>query len=177
MSSTQAGKFALKYLAACICFCAFVTATTAVAAQAIDCRVTPQFSSQGSFGETVKEAIRGTKEQLTVAMYGFDNTELGDELLQLAKKGVRVRLKIDTARNGSKKIVTLINKLRGAGVVVQTVAPGGRNHNKFVIIDGKRVLTGSYNWTLRSERNWENLIILDCPELAKAYENEWERIH
>jgi phosphatidylserine/phosphatidylglycerophosphate/cardiolipin synthase-like enzyme len=57
------------------------------------------------------------------------------------------------------------------------VAPNGRNHNKFAVIDRKRVITGSYNWTLKSEGNWENLLILDCPELAKAYENEWERIH
>jgi phosphatidylserine/phosphatidylglycerophosphate/cardiolipin synthase-like enzyme len=60
------------------------------------------------------------------------------------------------------------------GVEVQTVAPDGRNHNKFAIIDGRRVLTGSYNWTLKSEENWENLLILDCPALAKSYESEWE---
>jgi phosphatidylserine/phosphatidylglycerophosphate/cardiolipin synthase-like enzyme len=139
--------------------------------------VRSQFSSQGSVGKVVTEAIRGTKERLTVALYGFDNTDLGEELIQLAKKGAAVKLKIDTARSASKKILALIDKLKAGGIEVQTVAPNGRNHNKFAVIDRKRVITGSYNWTLKSEGNWENLLILDCPELAKAYENEWERIH
>jgi phosphatidylserine/phosphatidylglycerophosphate/cardiolipin synthase-like enzyme len=148
-----------------------------VGASAADCQVAAHFSSQGSIVKAVIESIRGVNERLTLALYGFDNSDLADELLQLVKKKVTVRVKVDTARSASKKIVALIDKLKAGGVEVQTVAPGGRNHNKFAIIDGKRVLTGSYNWTLKSESNWENLLVLDCPELAKAYESEWERIH
>ncbi|MEO6165139.1 MAG: phospholipase D-like domain-containing protein [Candidatus Binatia bacterium] len=154
----------------------FVLPAIAAAADSAECRVTSQFSSQGSVGRALTEAIRGAQERLTVALYGFDNTDLGDELLKLVKKKVTVRLKIDTARSASKKIVALIDRLKAGGVEVHTVAPNGRNHNKFAVIDGKRVLTGSYNWTLKSEGNWENLLILDCPELAKSYESEWDRI-
>lgn len=157
-------------------FVLLLLAVSVVAADAIDCHVTTRFSSQGSVGNAVIDAIRGTTERLTIALYGFDNTDLSDELLELVKKKVTVRLKIDTARSASKKIVTLIDKLKAGGVQVQTVAPNGRNHNKFAIIDGRLVLTGSYNWTLKSEGNWENLLILDCPALAKSYESEWERI-
>ena len=148
----------------------------AQASDPIDCRVDARFSSQGSVGKAVIEALRGAKEQVIIALYGFDNTDLGAELMGLVKKGVTVKLKIDTARSASKKIVALIDRLKAGGVQVQAVAPDGRNHNKFAVIDGKRVLTGSYNWTLRSEKNWENLLILDCPQLARAYEGEWERI-
>lgn len=150
---------------------------TAHGADASNCRVAAQFSSQGSVGKVVVDALRAAKSRVTIALYGFDNTDLGDELIQLAKKNVAVKLKVDTARSKSKKIVSLIARLRTGGVLVQTVAPDGRNHNKFVVIDGAQVLTGSYNWTLKSESNWENLLVLDCPELAKAYEAEWERIH
>ena len=148
----------------------------ALGAEAVDCRVSAWFSSQGSIGKGLTEVIGETKERLTVALYGFDNTDLGDQLLKLAKKNVAVRLKVDTARSAGKKIVALIEKLKAGGIQVQMVAPNGRNHNKFGVIDGKRVLTGSYNWTLKAEGNWENLLILDCPELAKAYEREWEAI-
>ena len=147
------------------------------AADPIDCRVDARFSGQGSVGKAVIDAVRGTKERLIIALYGFDNTDLGDELIQLVKKGVLVKLKIDTARSASKKIVNLIDRLKAGGVQLETVAPDVRNHNKFAVIDSKRVLTGSYNWTFKSEKNWENLLILDCPQLAKTYESEWERIH
>ena len=147
------------------------------AAGSYDCRVQAQFASQGSIGAKVLQAIGQTKERLTIALYGFDNMELGNELLKLVKNHVEVRLKIDTKRSAGKKINKLIEDLKAGGVQVQRVAPDGRNHNKFAVIDRKRVLTGSYNWTLKAESNWENLLILDCPDLAKAYEGEWERIH
>jgi phosphatidylserine/phosphatidylglycerophosphate/cardiolipin synthase-like enzyme len=151
--------------------------TLTIAAEPYDCRVQSQFSSQGSVGTKVLQAVSQTKERLTLALYGFDNTELANELLKLVKSHVMVRLKVDAKRSASKKITKLVEDLKAGGVQVQTVAPDGRNHNKFAVIDRKRVLTGSYNWTLKAESNWENLLILDCPDLAKAYETEWERIH
>ena len=166
----------MKYSSVCLGLVLLLTPWRLPAATPVQCRVSAHFSTQGSIAKVVGEAIRQTRERLTIAMYGFDSAELGDELLGLAKKNVIVRLKVDAARSSGKKIVFLLEQLRASGVQVQTVAPNGRNHNKFAVIDGERVLTGSYNWTVRSESNWENLLILDCPELAKAYENEWEEI-
>jgi len=166
----------MKVLGRLIGLSVFGFLAIAVAVDAADCRVTSHFSSQGGVGKALTEAIRGAHERLTVGLYGFDNTDLGDELLKLVKRKVTVRIKIDSARSASKKVGALIDRLKAGGVEVQTVAPNGRNHNKFAVIDGKRVVTGSYNWTLKSEGNWENLLILDCPELAQSYESEWERI-
>lgn len=153
-----------------------LAAVSAFAAESFECRTSARFSSQGSVGKAVIEAISGAKERVTIALYGFDNAELGDALLKLAKKNVVVRVKVDSDRSARAKIVKLIEALKAGGVQVQTVAPQGRNHNKFAVIDGTRVVTGSYNWTLKAEKNWENILILDCPELAKAYESEWEKI-
>lgn len=149
---------------------------SASAADSFDCRVSPKFSSRDSLGQAVSESLRQAKQQVTLALYGFNNNDLAEELVKLAKKGVGVRVKIDTAKGAEKKTGGLISRLKSGGVGVQTVAPGGRNHNKFAVIDGTRVLTGSYNWTAKAESNWENLLILDCAELAKSYESEWERI-
>jgi phosphatidylserine/phosphatidylglycerophosphate/cardiolipin synthase-like enzyme len=42
-------------------------------------------------------------------------------------------------------------------------------HNKFMVIDGVTVETGSFNYTKAAEeKNAENVIILrDCPDVAK----------
>ena len=43
--------------------------------------------------------------------------------------------------------------------------------------DGRYVVTGSFNWTENAERrNRENLVILDCPEMAQVFGAEWESI-
>ena len=143
---------------------------------AIECRVQPKFSSRDNIAQSVIDAVRQTRNQITLALYGFNNPELADELAKLAKKNVSVRLKIDTAKSTEKKTHHLIDTLKAAGVHIETVAPDGRNHNKFAVIDGARVLTGSYNWTAKAETNWENLLILECPALAQSYETEWEKI-
>ena len=152
-------------------------AITVSAADGFDCRVNPKFSSRDSLAQVVGESLRQAKQRVTLALYGFNNNDLAEELVKLAKKAVVVRVKIDTAKGAEKKTGALIGRLKAGGVQVQTVAPGGRNHNKFAVIDGTRVLTGSYNWTAKAESNWENLLVIDCPELAKAYESEWEKVH
>jgi phosphatidylserine/phosphatidylglycerophosphate/cardiolipin synthase-like enzyme len=50
-------------------------------------------------------------------------------------------------------------------------------HHKFMIIDGKIVVTGSYNWSYSAEeKNDENLVVILSPNTAKLYETEFNRI-
>lgn len=144
--------------------------------ETVNCKVRAAFSSTGSIGETVLQEIRQTRSKVSLALYGFDNPVFVDELTKVAARGVTVRVKIDAAKGTGKKESRLIEQLEAAGIRVNKVAPDGRNHNKFVVIDESKVITGSYNWTLKAEKNWENLLILDCPELAQRYEKEWETI-
>lgn len=151
-------------------------AGSARASEGIPCQVTANFPSARSIGAALTQALRQARRQVTLALFGFNNAQLADELAKLARKGVVVRVKVDSAKSMEKKTAGVLDFLKAAGVQIQTVAPDGRNHNKFAVIDGKRVITGSYNWTLKAEKNWENLLFLDCPELARQYEEEWERI-
>ncbi|MCP2343536.1 phospholipase D-like domain-containing protein [Actinomadura rupiterrae] len=44
-------------------------------------------------------------------------------------------------------------------------------HNKLLVIDGRTVVTGSYNFSEHAETNAENALVLTDPELAAAYES------
>jgi phosphatidylserine/phosphatidylglycerophosphate/cardiolipin synthase-like enzyme len=167
----------MKMMILVVLWLCLVQAMAVSAADGFDCRVNPKFSSRDSLTRAVTDSLRQAKRQVILALYGFNSNDLADELIEVAKKGAAVRLKIDTAKGAEKKTGALIGRLKSGGVEVQTVAPGGRNHNKFAVIDGTRVLTGSYNWTAKAESNWENLLVIDCPELAKAYESEWDKVH
>ena len=51
-------------------------------------------------------------------------------------------------------------------------------HHKVIIIDERMVITGSYNFTSSAERdNDENLVIVDDPQLARAYLDEFARVY
>ncbi len=146
------------------------------AADGVTCRVSPKFSSEGSIAAALTRAIRKTDQRIDLALYGFNNDDLAQELVSLAERGVMVRVKVDSTKARGKKPERVLKSLKKSGIQILPVAAEGRNHNKFAVIDGKRVLTGSYNWTRKAEGNWENLLILDCPELASAYQKEWEKI-
>ena len=50
-------------------------------------------------------------------------------------------------------------------------------HHKFAIIDNRLLLTGSYNWTSSANnRNNENLMVIDDPEVIARYQNQFEKL-
>lgn len=49
-------------------------------------------------------------------------------------------------------------------------------HNKAMVIDGRIVITGSFNFTKSAETgNAENLLVIRSPELTKKYADNWEK--
>jgi len=68
-------------------------------------------------------------------------------------------------------------ELEAAGGRV-TVIEGRLMHHKFCVLDGRDVLTGSYNWTNKAARhNEENLVLTtDDPELAQHFLREFRRL-
>jgi phosphatidylserine/phosphatidylglycerophosphate/cardiolipin synthase-like enzyme len=53
----------------------------------------------------------------------------------------------------------------------------GSMHNKFAIIDGKSVATGSFNYSANAnERNDENLVFLHGEKIVLEFQKEFEEI-
>lgn len=50
-------------------------------------------------------------------------------------------------------------------------------HHKFAIVDGKKLITGSLNWTLTAvQSNKENIIVTDEPKLVRPYRQEFQKL-
>jgi phosphatidylserine/phosphatidylglycerophosphate/cardiolipin synthase-like enzyme len=50
-------------------------------------------------------------------------------------------------------------------------------HHKFAVIDGKTLLTGSYNWTRSAaDFNEENVVVTDDPRLVSSFAAEFEKL-
>jgi phospholipase D len=48
-------------------------------------------------------------------------------------------------------------------------------HNKVIIVDGHLTIGGSYNYTANAaKRNAENVTFTESPEVAKAFQQNWE---
>jgi phosphatidylserine/phosphatidylglycerophosphate/cardiolipin synthase-like enzyme len=69
------------------------------------------------------------------------------------------------------------NRLKSAGIPVMLDENAEYMHNKFMVIDGKVVLTGSYNYSKQADtQNDENLIVIVDEAAAKAYEDEFNEM-
>jgi phosphatidylserine/phosphatidylglycerophosphate/cardiolipin synthase-like enzyme len=88
-----------------------------------------------------------------------------------------VGVKADKVQSAGKSQKAMIAKLEQAGIPVQVSAQSRLLHHKFTVVDGRWVITGSFNWTISGEnQNRENLLILDCPDLARSFAAEWDVI-
>jgi phosphatidylserine/phosphatidylglycerophosphate/cardiolipin synthase-like enzyme len=51
-------------------------------------------------------------------------------------------------------------------------------HHKVLIIDGRTVVTGSYNFTANAERrNDENVLVIHNPQIAAQFLEEFHRLY
>ena len=136
------------------------------------------FRQFNAFGDTrlddldVRIRFRNEIHSAEVQAFHFRSKPIIQALQNAKKRGVDVRLIVDAedaARSNSRA-----RDAAAKGVPVFTDASHGTAHNKVTIVDGKIVITGSYNYTDKAEtRNSENLLVIRSKDLASQYEREW----
>ncbi len=133
------------------------------------------FSPNGGAEKGVIKVINNAHREIVVAMFSFTNKNIARALVNARKRGVNVRVILD--RRSSKRSVAWFLTEKGISVRVKEGSGGGLMHNKYAVVDGKYVITGSFNWTVSAERrNDENLLIIHSPELARVYKENFEKL-
>jgi len=118
--------------------------------------------------------ISRANESIHIMIYGFTLDHLSKALIDAVKRGVEVEVVVE--RESAYWRGSEYERLLQAGVDVKLDGNPYTMHHKVAIIDGKIVITGSYNWTWSAERkNDENVLILMSKSLAEKYEKEFQR--
>jgi len=138
----------------------------------------------------VAREIGGAKRKVVAAVYQFTSKEIAQALVAARNRGVDVRVLVDGPQASSLRggWAEALETVEAAKVPVRRVYPDGdkksrsteagraKFHHKFVVIDGERVLTGSFNWTvLADEENHENLVTM-TGKVAAKYGEEFDRV-
>jgi multidrug efflux pump subunit AcrA (membrane-fusion protein) len=124
--------------------------------------------------------LRKATTSIHIAVAWFTDPDIFEQLCQKAGSGVRVEL-IVVNDSINRKSGIEHEQLRDLGGVFMMVGDKKKSsaimHNKFCVIDGATVITGSYNWSRQAQQNSENItIISDHPELARQFIQEFESI-
>ena len=92
--------------------------------------------------------------------------------MEAHRRGVDVRVILDSSQRTEK--YSEADFLRNYGLPPLIDAKHAIAHNKIMIIDEHLVITGSFNFTKGAEeKNAENLLVINDPELAKKYIGNW----
>ena len=128
----------------------------------------------------VLQGIEQSRESIWIAAYAFTRTRIAAALVRAHRRGVRIEVKMDSNQAEFPGAQKLIEWLRSEGIPVTLIHTAGEYsamHNKFMVFDMSRVVTGSYNFTTVAQvSNWENLVWLESADMAEQYKQAWDAI-
>ncbi len=126
--------------------------------------------------------VGSAKREVLVQAYSFTSPEIVKALAGAKRRGVDVRVILDKSNacedggGCEKKGAIAADTLRIVKVPVRIDSAHAIAHNKVMVLDGQRVLTGSFNFTKAAqERNAENLLVIADPALAQRYSEKWRQ--
>lgn len=114
--------------------------------------------------------------QLSIRFLAFSFTDypMAQAMIARAQNGVDVQGVFETFGSNSPR--SELKTLWCAGLSVRQDGNGSFLHHKLIIIDNSTVVTGSLNFSSSAdEDNEENVIIIDNPEIAALYLQEYQK--
>lgn len=131
------------------------------------------FSPNGGAERAIVRNIDSARVQVLVQAYSFTSEPIAKAILRAHKRGLDVRMILDKGQrkaSGSKWLL-----MQSEGIPVR-FSGAKIQHNKVIILDSSKVITGSYNFTKAAERsNTENLLIVADKRLALLYIRDWNK--
>ncbi|MBI5667180.1 MAG: phospholipase [Chloroflexi bacterium] len=115
-------------------------------------------------------------DTLDIAAYEFNLPALTKAVLDAHRRGVRIRMVTDT-QHGLEDDDSTVPQLVAAGIPVVDDKRTAFMHNKFMILNGATVWTGSWNFTINDTyRNNNNALALRSRRLAERYQAEFDQM-
>lgn len=132
-------------------------------------------SEDPAIEEAIIPLINSAQSSIRFLAFSFTDYPMAKAMIDRAAVGVDVAGVFEKV--GSSTDAAELRTLYCAGVPARRDENGGFMHNKVVIVDERYVVTGSLNFSTNAETsNDENVLIIDNPDIARLYMQEFERI-
>ncbi len=122
----------------------------------------------------ITEMIRSARKSIDMAFYQISLTSVINALAEAKARNVKIRLVGDAGENQSEGYY----RLRRAGLSIVAGNTVGIQHNKFIIVDGKKVFTGTGNFTESGIYHNNNAFLwIEDEGLAAVYTRELDNMN
>ena len=114
----------------------------------------------------ILKELKSAQKEIFFSHYVFTDKEIIQVLREKTGQGVKVSGVLERDWTGND---TAFRELNASGANVSWDKNYYLNHYKLFLIDGKKVITGSYNPSGAARRNQEIISVIDSPEAARFY--------
>jgi phosphatidylserine/phosphatidylglycerophosphate/cardiolipin synthase-like enzyme len=132
-------------------------------------------SEDPAIADSIIPVVNSATESIRFLAFSYTDFPLAEAMIKRAQAGVNVAGVFEKV--GSDTDAAELKTLACAQVPVRQDGNGGFMHNKVIVVDERYVITGSLNFSTNAEEsNDENVIIIDNPDIAKLYLQDFERV-
>jgi phosphatidylserine/phosphatidylglycerophosphate/cardiolipin synthase-like enzyme len=131
----------------------------------------------GGIPEQVAASMDTAQRTLDVVVYEFNWEPLAEAMVRAAERGVKVRLVTDTDTVNDEEGKQIIAQLKAANIPFVDDQRSAIMHDKFVVIDGATLWTGSMNFTINDAfKNNNSFMEIRSTRLAENYTAKFEQM-
>ena len=132
-------------------------------------------SEDPALEQAIIPLVNSATKSIRFLAFSFTDFPLAEAMIKRSQNRVDVAGVFEKV--GSDTDAAELDTLFCAQVPVRQDGNGGFMHNKVIVVDERYVVTGSLNFSTNAEEsNDENVIIIDNPDIAKLYLQNFERI-
>ncbi len=141
-------------------------------------RVQNYFAAEDKVSTHIVDELNKATKSIYFMAFSFTAENIGNAVINKAKAGVTVGGVFETT--GSNTEYSEFGKMSALKIPNLQVFTDGNPyvmHHKVFIIDEKTVIFGSFNFSDNADQsNDENLLIVEDPNMAKAFKQEYDRV-
>jgi len=132
-------------------------------------------SEDPAIEDAIIPVINSATRTIRFLAFSFTDFPLADAMMKRSQNGVNVAGVFDKTQSGGEGAE--LGTLFCAKIPVRQDGNPQFMHNKTIVVDERYVITGSLNYSTSAETsNDENVIIIDNPDIAKLYMQDFERV-
>lgn len=140
-------------------------------------KITPYFDN---LKQIISNELYKSSSNVFIAVAWINFKEYREVLNALLEKEIDVNI-ICSDNIQNRLHIEIIDELIEKGAKIRLLEmPKESNymHHKFVVIDKKTVLNGSFNWSRNAEKSFENLIVIeDAIDVAQEFISEFKKLN
>lgn len=133
------------------------------------------FSPGEACRNVIISQIKSATSHLQICVFTISDDYITDAIIGSHKRGTQI--KIITDNDKSLDEGSDIEQIAKLGIAVKMDRTTDHMHHKFMLVDGKALITGSYNWTRSAAKfNHENILLTREVGVVKSFLKEFDQL-